>query len=145
MRPIGWHLPNRTPPARRLLGARRRGLRQALLDGVELRVRIAIAAHAAGIEHAQRGDRLETLVGLRRSQRVTTAAAQAQHVHARSVSDAAAVAWTRFSWASDLGRDRAARIRFLDSDLDFSFSWNPQPGPGARQRGQPKKFPKVID
>ena len=58
------------------LGAGGGGLLQSLLDGVQLRIGEAVAAHAAGVEHAQRGHRLEAFVALRSSQGVATAAAK---------------------------------------------------------------------
>lgn len=59
----------------RLLGAGGCSLSQTLLDRVELRVRKAVATHAPGIEHAQRCDRLETLVDFRSRRNVVSAAA----------------------------------------------------------------------
>src|SRR6185312_12701575 len=52
-------------PAGHFLSARGRSLPQALLNRIELRIRKAVAANAPRIEHAERRDRLEALVGLR--------------------------------------------------------------------------------
>src|SRR6185437_16562358 len=72
-------------PASRFLSARGRSLPQALLNRIELRIRKAVAANAPRIEHAERRDRLEALVGLRGRQRVSAAAANAEQAQTRGI------------------------------------------------------------
>ncbi len=51
---------------------------KTFLNIINLRIEETVAAYQASIEHTERGNSLETLVGLRRSQSVATAAADAQ-------------------------------------------------------------------
>ncbi|MNS37119.1 hypothetical protein D3C72_693240 [compost metagenome] len=69
----------------RFLGASSGSLLQALLDGVQLRVVVAIATHPARVEHAHGRHRLESLVGLRGGQRVATATADAEQAQTLAV------------------------------------------------------------
>ena len=76
----------------RLLRARSRRPPKALGNRVQLRVFKSVAAHPTGVEHAQRGHRLEALVGLGRVQGVAATAADAQQaqalrIHARVAAD----------------------------------------------------------
>lgn len=64
--------------AGRFLGAGSGGLLHACLNRVQLRIDVAIATNAPGVEHAHRRDRLEALVGLCCRQRVSPAAADAE-------------------------------------------------------------------
>jgi hypothetical protein len=71
--------------AGRLLRARFRSLPQTLLNGIQCRICEAVAAHAPRIEHAERRDRLEALVDLRRRQRISAATADAEQAEALGI------------------------------------------------------------
>jgi hypothetical protein len=71
--------------AGQLLGTCSGNLPQPLLDVALLRIREAVAANPPGIEHAERRNRFEALVGLRRGQRVSASAADTEQTETRDI------------------------------------------------------------
>ena len=82
------------------------------LDGVQLRIYIAITTNASGVEHAHSRNRLEALVSLRRSQRVP-AAADAEQAHTRDIDTWIAGKKSAIPWMSSMRCDGLSTLRGL--------------------------------